>query len=342
MEFKKYQSIKNSYRQKFMDELLMEGLDGGQWEVTEKIHGANGSFTYDGEELKFAKRSGFISDDENFYNHHIVVEKYTEKIKDIFHAINLYAGISINPVKYITVYGELFGASYPHPEVQKKSIKAIQKGVYYSPDVEFLAFDIYLGYEDHREEVSRKVFRTICKAVGLPYAIPLFEGTLSECLEYPNHYQTTIPGLLGLPEIENNICEGNVIRPLTPKYTSLSERVILKNKNEKFTEKDKSNKPPKVNKTIKMSESASFLLSEMSSLINENRVHSVLSKFGPVKGSDFGKVMKLLTVDVMQEFIGLHKEAYSQLEKDESKYIQKFLGQNAAKVIRPIWIQEVE
>lgn len=43
----------------------------------------------------------------------------------------------------IFIYGELFGGEYPHPEVNPVSgVQAIQTGVYYSPRIEYCAFDI--------------------------------------------------------------------------------------------------------------------------------------------------------------------------------------------------------
>lgn len=42
---------------------------------------------------------------------------------------------------------------------------------------------------------------------------------------------------LGLPPIADNICEGVVIRPVTPTYLRNGCRVLIKNKNARFAEK---------------------------------------------------------------------------------------------------------
>lgn len=42
--FKKYNSIENSYRQKFLNYIVEQGKAAGEWTVSEKVHGANFSF----------------------------------------------------------------------------------------------------------------------------------------------------------------------------------------------------------------------------------------------------------------------------------------------------------
>jgi hypothetical protein len=40
--------------------------------------------------------------------------------------------------RQLSVYGELFGGSYPHPFVPvEEAVSAVQTGVWYAPDVEF-------------------------------------------------------------------------------------------------------------------------------------------------------------------------------------------------------------
>ena len=48
MRFRKYLDIENSYRKKFIDIVVAEKLDKGEFVVQEKAHGANLSFWYDG------------------------------------------------------------------------------------------------------------------------------------------------------------------------------------------------------------------------------------------------------------------------------------------------------
>ena len=41
----------------------------------------------------------------------------------------------------IIIYGELFGGIYPDINT---GFKPVQKGIYYSPSIHFIAFDIYI------------------------------------------------------------------------------------------------------------------------------------------------------------------------------------------------------
>jgi hypothetical protein len=66
MGFKKYNSIENSYREKFLEKIKSIVPPTEKWVVTEKIHGSNFSFIYDVENLTCAKRTGLIN--ENICN----------------------------------------------------------------------------------------------------------------------------------------------------------------------------------------------------------------------------------------------------------------------------------
>jgi len=137
MRFRKYSDIENSYRKKFMDMIVAEKYDEGEFVVQEKAHGANLSFWYDGENLKSAKRSCFI--EGNFYDHEPVEAKNTERVKKLY-AILKKEGIDFSE---LAVYGELIGGTYPHKNVEKDtSATRIQKGIFYSPHNEFYAIDV--------------------------------------------------------------------------------------------------------------------------------------------------------------------------------------------------------
>ena len=77
-------------------------------------------------------------------------------------------------------------------------------------------------------------FIDLAEQFDLLYAKPLFSGSFKDALEYQNDFQTTIPGILGLPEIEDNIAEGVVIKPENAMFFHDGSRLILKNKNAKI------------------------------------------------------------------------------------------------------------
>ena len=307
MEFKKFNSIENVERQKFMDAILMQGITC-PWVVTEKIHGANFSMTYNGEgDIRCGRRSAFIEEDEKFYDYKPVKLRYAESMVNLFTFLEEEKGC-----KVITVYGELYGGS-------------VQSGVYYRKDQDFYAFDIsvdgkYLPVSEVNELLEQFKFF---------YAKPLLVGTLTEAVEYPNKFDSTIPGLFG-EEVEDNICEGTVIRPEIPYFFPTGSRVIIKNKNENWKEKSKTRKP----KTeIVISDHVKAALEESTAYINENRLKNVLSKMGEVTQKDFGKICGLFTKDVIEDFA---KEFDMETieDKKDRKILTKQIGRECGNLLR--------
>lgn len=64
-----------------------EGLTGGEWVVTEKIHGSNFCFTTDGKEIKCAKRNALIEDDKSFFGHKEILKRLTPAILKVRTAV---------------------------------------------------------------------------------------------------------------------------------------------------------------------------------------------------------------------------------------------------------------
>ena len=97
-------------------------------------------------------------------------------------------------VKSISIFGELFGGAYPHPDVQRVGrLTVIQKGVFYTPKHEFYGFDIYVFTENGGSYLSVDETNALFKSEGFFYAKSLFSGTLDECLKHSNQFQSKIP-----------------------------------------------------------------------------------------------------------------------------------------------------
>ena len=69
IKFKKYSSIENHFYKDFLDQVREQVPADMQWVVQEKVHGTNTSFLYDGNDVKFAKRTSILGDDEKCYHH---------------------------------------------------------------------------------------------------------------------------------------------------------------------------------------------------------------------------------------------------------------------------------
>jgi len=332
MDHIKYSSIENTYRDQFIRLIREEGLDTGEWVVTEKVHGGQLAIYYDGYEIKASTRTTFLTEDMDFFNWPKVVAENRDKIKKIYDLLK----DQNSEISYIIVYGELFGGSYPHPDVEKvKGAKQLQKGVYYHPDNLFYAFDIRVDGKFLPVDRCNRLF----EQTGLFYAKPILRGTMDQCLKHPNQFPSKISLWLGLPPIEDNIAEGIVIKPIEPKFLGIGERVILKSKNEKFEErKTRKKRPKKLSKEVKLSEKGQQLLEELETLVTENRLRNVLSKKGqmpyPVPKNYFGEIMKDYSLDIWTEFNKDYEQEYTNLEKQEQKKISKELNQIAAKLVK--------
>ncbi len=235
----------------------------------------------------------------------------------------------VSQIESLTIFGEYFGGIYPHKDVKKNKLaKTIQKGVYYCPDNEFYAFDILLNNHIYLDvDTCINLF----EQHNFIYSKDLFRGNLDDCLNYSNSFQSTIPPLFNLPELESNICEGIIIRPVKTLFLNSGSRVLLKNKNEKWTEKNKTSNKEILTK-IKNEESilsplGVFLLEEIGKLINLNRLLNVISKIGEINPEkDYGKLMRLFSKDVLDDFIKSFDLDFKSLEKSEQKIITKNLN----------------
>ena len=330
MKLKKYNSIENTYQKKVIEQIFLHEFHEDTFMVQEKVHGANLSFVTNGKEVLVAKRSGLIEANERFYNYEFVKNKYERAIIQLFDFMKK----AHSNLEVITVFGEIFGGQYNHTEVEKNNgMTKVQKGIDYTPENDFYAFDILLNMETY---LSVNTCERLFEKFGFFYAKTLFEGTLHEALKYPNKFRTKIPEWMGLPEIEDNNCEGVVIRPEQPRFFGNGCRVILKNKNEKWKEKVKKEKQAKVNS--KLSETAENIWLEMETYITENRLHNVLSKEGEFTPKMMGKTIGLLAKDAYTDFLKEHEENWNLLEKEEQKRLTKMLNNKAVRLIKHIFM----
>lgn len=327
MEFKKYNEIENTYRQKTIDLICEQNLNDGEWEVSNKIHGANFSFWYDGDNFKLAKRSGFIGEGENFYNCNSIKGNLLETAKRVWRECQNKFG----QISQIAVYGELFGGSYPNT---KSKTKAVQKGVYYSPELEFFAFDILVDSQYLSLDERLAIFASL----DIKYPKVLFRGTFENCLKFNPVFEDPTYLQLNLEKLEGNFSEGVVIKPCEPKFFANGSRVILKNKNPKFAEK----KPKEKVEKAPLSEAVEVELSNIEQFITENRLKNVLSKIGAVTNKDFGKLLSSFTADVMQDYQKEYKDSFDILEKVDQSIIKKHLGTKSAKMIRSNFLNIID
>ena len=324
--FKKYTSIENTYRDEFIDRIKGHGYWNDEFIVQEKAHGANLSYwTKNGEDFFAAKRTDRIASDEKFYNHDLILNKIKTKLKNIWSDLKN----EFNNLDQLTIYGEVIGGDYPHAEVEvDKRALMVQKGIYYSPKNHFYAFDILVNTKEYLDvDIANYHF----KKQKLLYAKTIFRGNISECLDFPNDFNSMIPVEFNLPFLTPNIVEGVIIKPIKSSHFNNGIRVILKNKNEKWSENKKYHKSIKLedelsDKVIKLQEA-------ILTYVTENRLNNVLSKIGEVSQKDFGRVLGMFNKDVVEDFFKDYHKITDELEKKELKLVTKSFARSATELV---------
>jgi len=302
--FTKYPSIENAYKQKFLDRAMFTVPTTEMWAVCEKIHGANFSFIVTNDGIMCARRGDILKKDEKFYNYRPVLDKYNARLKALFEDIK----IEYN-CESIQVIGELYG-------------NGVQTGVYYSDDQDFTMFDILVNgeYLDYDLVSQLGIFHGILP----PPLLGFF--TLEKALQLSNKFPSKMPARHGKDSPEDNICEGTVIRPNKTYWLGEgfeSSRVILKNKNEKFSEKTVKEVSPVKSELAQMVDNIMLL-------VNDNRIDSAASKLGEVEMSRFGEFMREIIEDVQKD----SPEAYFSLDNADRKVVDKKVNQLIAKELR--------
>ena len=336
IQFKKYNSIENTFDKDFMERIIIEEADKQEFVVQEKIHGANVCFITDGKTVSFGKRTGLVEAGEKFYDYEELAGHYTEKVIALFSTVQEH----FPDITAVTVFGEMFGGKYPHPDVKNDNkTMVIQKGVFYCPHHEFYAFDLYVNTETSGRFLNLDLTNEFFERGGFFYARALFRGSFSECTRYPNDSPSRISEWLNLPPIEDNICEGVVIRPVEPTYLSNGARVLLKSKNARFAEKHSVKKrQPKLFVEPSYSEQLVEMLTLVEDYVTENRLNNVVSKIGHFSvPKDTGKLIGLFSKDILDDFLKEHSGKYGGLEKSEQKILNRHANSLATNTIKKVF-----
>lgn len=265
-EFSAYEKMSNSLKKLGFSVAEIQELDKLKWVVTEKIHGANFSFVYEKRKLKFAKRKEYIAWTDDFFGFQLVANQLENQIIQLFEELST----TISAEKYI-LYGELFGGEYPNIPADK-NIQAIQTGIYYSPIIQFCAFDIAFESNGQKEYLAYEKAIQYFESHQVFYAKPLAIGKFTEALNFDVLINSTIPSQLNLPELANNLIEGVVIKPFNKNQKS-EKRAIIKLKNPDFEEQKKFHEAVKWTYIPSISfntEELEFIVEELRNYITKN------------------------------------------------------------------------
>jgi Rnl2 family RNA ligase len=302
-----YEKIVERPEQWALDDRGYRALKKSPWVVTEKIHGANFALLSDGQTVRCAKRKAMLAEGEDFFGHTAMLPRLIPAV------LRLHAQVrTLHPdAVHVTLYGELFGGVYPHPDVAPiPGVQAVQTGVYYSPRIEFCAFD--LAREDaqgERHYLDYDVLLKLCEAEGVLAARPLFIGSYEEALEFPAGFESHVPGWLGLPPLPGNLAEGVVLKPLKDLWVPSGKgrvRPVLKHKIAQFAEDERFHGATKWKPAAAQGAWLSLedLRGMATAYANEARLASAVSKLGPppsASSPEAEELLKLLVEDILEQ-----------------------------------------
>jgi Rnl2 family RNA ligase len=197
----------------------------------------------------------------------------------------------------------------------------VQSEILYSPDLQFYFFDIAVENKLTHEKVYLDYWEAsrVWSDVGVLWAQPLLIGSFTEVLDCSVDFPTTLPAMMGLPQLADNVAEGVVIKPLIEVSLSSSggggkggrqRRAIVKRKAERFLEKVatyNAGLSQSYKGGVKDSQDTT-VFNCLLSLLNANRLAAVRSKVGPKVSAS--TLTPLLLQDIM-----------SSAEEDETVWV---------------------
>lgn len=291
-----------------------------QWAVTEKVHGANFAFVFDVRTgaMSFAKRNGLLSPSDRFFQYPAILPTILPIIQRLCEAtvIHYHERCPSSDVHTVAVYGELFGGSYP---ATASEFAPVQRGVSYSPNLHFMAFDIKINDTEFLDFQDALALFRLCAATVTDdplrvflYAEPLaLFPSYAAASEYPIGFDSTIPARLHCPmlPVGTNKAEGIVVR-------SMTRRFLAKKKIAEFAETDTAESY--ANNILSREEMQSLALRMMTT----NRLHSAESKIGPLEDNQFA-VFEELCADILREL--RLDDSSDERHRDDRKAMRKFI-----------------
>jgi Rnl2 family RNA ligase len=283
--------------------------------ATEKLHGANFSvFLERSRGVQFAKRSGVLLDTEDFFS-------FRSRRLDaaLRHSIaRLWSALATaeeggEGLVSVAVYGEMIGGKYPHPEVMPvKGLSCVQRGVWYSPDLVFVAFDVTVGKTDgSRDFLDFARARELCVDAGFTFVEPLAEGPFHTLVsDFDIRFTSTVPKRLGLPALEGpNLAEGIVIRSAREVPDPRKKRQCVKRKIPEFAEARYDNPEWKAGRSGGASTAppeSEVLRYELLANVTQQRLANAVSKHGRLDPNDRDGCRQLLRAfeeDVLEALV---------------------------------------
>ncbi|MFD7626731.1 RNA ligase family protein [Streptomyces sp. NPDC059851] len=266
---------------------LGEARAARHWVALEKVHGANFAIVCDHGGVRPAKRRELLGEGglDDFFGVGRIWPALAVAAEHCAAALRRHHGADASAP--VTVYGELAGGRYPHPDVAPASgTEPVQTGVWYAPNLLWLPFDATIRTGDGIRWVADRALRRAAGAAGL-HCVPLLtHGTLAQVQERTPVFPTRVPALLGLPELPGNLAEGLVIKPAEEWRTTAgavpAARPVAKLKHPAFAEDERFDGSRRY---LAPAEGAAgvpgWLLGQATALLTPPRAAAAVSKLGP-------------------------------------------------------------
>lgn len=298
MFHRKYLSIENHYRQKFIDKFIYEypELKHVEFILMEKIHGSHTMLCFEPDgTFNICSRNRMLKPDDKHYDIRELLDNDCENL------INAFRTYAINTNDRIVLHGEIFGPG-------------IQKGVNYGNKKQYRIFDLRIGEYLVAPCKMLDIFRFLSVSRYLVPIVAIVNG-FETALNWDTRFNSLIM------DIDDNECEGVVIKPYRKIYIhSCGAIFYLKKKNEAFREKSHKPKQPKTSKVV--DPIVCRLREEFLTYINDNRLQSVFSKEGIIENSqDIGRYIGFVMCDARKDFMADFSSRVGEMDKKVLKQI---------------------
>ena len=339
-----YQKIDESFESLGLTPAAARALQGAEWVVTEKLHGANFCIICDGEHIECAKRKALISPEEHFFGHRGVVAPMRGEVFALWRVL----ASEFETLQQVLAYGELVGGAYPHPDVAPVAdVKPVQTGVYYAPQILFVGFDLAIVTSDSPTPTYLDFDSAVAFAeqAGILWSEPLARGTLGDALEFDLAFDSRLPVRLGLPALKENQAEGVVIRPSKEIAIETEQkgwiRPLLKRKIATFAEDERYHQATNWS-AARDKPSSSWGMDriewEAFSRLTPPRLQAAISKIGRPESPDDAlaeEVLDEVARDIFEELEGAFGEAMLAVDAEGFALLRGILREEARGMLEP-------
>lgn len=339
--FTSYEHMENHYN--------LRGCDGVnptiQFVCTEKIHGTNYSFLVnsdhglltpfqsEGDSITVipCKRTSILKENDLFFNHQRIFDKYKDEAVKVFNEIKL----EYPDVKNVQLFGELFGGFYDG--VTETGHKKIQKGVNYHKENEFMAYDLKIKTNDSDFYYDFDKLHELLKKTNIKLVPVIFTGSLHECLKLNPAFVSQVYSYFGLEKIDDSklVSEGYVIHPIKESQIQFrGGRCIFKFKNPIFIERSEESSPVGGKDASKGETNKSLVITYnlLRSYMTQNRYDNVVSKLSDSEKTK-EKISSMLYDDILTDLkADFSKEVVEEENKKKCEKLLKIIIEQQLKV----------